>query len=218
MARGAILELAAGTGFTLAGGTLAGLGTVQGSVDNTGGRVAAGSRLGALTITGSYAQASRARLDVRGAGTRADQFFALHVGGDLALGGLLDLIPGGGFVRSAVAGDHVPFLVYGGARAGAFAAAISSPHLSGGKSFLPKYLDASNTIDSLVRNPPPPANRSVPIVSGSPRAGQFLKTTAGAWRSPARLTYSYQWQRYTRVGTSYTAISGATGTEYKAGG
>ncbi|MGO9900193.1 MAG: C1 family peptidase [Solirubrobacteraceae bacterium] len=58
-----------------------------------------------------------------------------------------------------------------------------------------------------------PASSALPAISGTAKQGQTLKTTNGTW-SPAATSYSYQWQRSSNKGTSWSAIAGATGATY----
>ncbi|WP_130176100.1 excalibur calcium-binding domain-containing protein [Cryobacterium sp. SO1] len=48
----------------------------------------------------------------------------------------------------------------------------------------------------------------IPRISGTPRVGQVLSATAGAW-APAPTTLTYQWKR------AGVTIAGATGTTYR---
>ncbi len=59
--------------------------------------------------------------------------------------------------------------------------------------------------------PQPPANTSVPTVSGSPVVGEELTTTDGTW-SNSPTSYAYQWQRC--AGITCTDISSATSRSY----
>jgi hypothetical protein len=54
-----------------------------------------------------------------------------------------------------------------------------------------------------------PSNQGAPSVSGSARAGQWLRCNPGAWSSPDHVTYRYSWLRNGR------AISGATSQSYR---
>jgi hypothetical protein len=40
-----------------------------------------------------------------------------------------------------------------------------------------------------------PANTAEPRVSGTPRVGEVLRTTSGAWTGTEPITYAYQWRR-----------------------
>jgi hypothetical protein len=68
---------------------------------------------------------------------------------------------------------------------------------------------------TVVGLPPPPRNTTRPVISGTPKDGQTLKTTSGAWSSPSAVTYTYKWQRCTATGTSCTSITGASHPAYK---
>ena len=80
---------------TLNGGTLAGSGTVDGSVTNNGGTVAPGGSPGILTITGSYTQGAggtlRIEIDGLTVGTEYDR---LAVTGAASLDGTLAIVHG----------------------------------------------------------------------------------------------------------------------------
>jgi endo-1,4-beta-xylanase len=69
--------------------------------------------------------------------------------------------------------------------------------------------------ETVVRLPPPPRNESLPAISGAVKDGLTLKTTPGTWSSPQKLTYTYQWRRCTRTGTSCANINKATHASYK---
>jgi hypothetical protein len=62
----------------------------------------------------------------------------------------------------------------------------------------------------------PPVNTTVPAVAGNPARGQTLSSTAGTWLGIGN-GYVDQWQRSTDGGTTWTSISGATGTSYQVG-
>ncbi|MHB8072055.1 MAG: tandem-95 repeat protein, partial [Candidatus Cryosericum sp.] len=64
-----------------------------------------------------------------------------------------------------------------------------------------------------------PVNTTPPAISGTPHIGRTLTTTDGLWNdavdlAPGVLSYSYQWQRSTNGGTTYTDIPGATNPTY----
>jgi hypothetical protein len=64
-----------------------------------------------------------------------------------------------------------------------------------------------------------PVNTTPPAISGTPHIGRTLTTTDGLWNdavdlTPGVLSYSYQWQRSTNGGTTYTDIPGATNPTY----
>jgi hypothetical protein len=97
--------------FVNRGGTLAGIGTINGNVTNNG-RVSPGSAgaPGVLTVTGNYTQAQYAALMIQIAGTSAGQFSVLDVLGSANLNGFLDPILLNGFVPAI--GDSFVFLNY----------------------------------------------------------------------------------------------------------
>jgi len=61
-----------------------------------------------------------------------------------------------------------------------------------------------------------PANTVAPSISGTLRQGQTLTVSNGGW-NPAATSYAYQWQRSTNAGSTWTAISAATGSTYVPG-
>lgn len=62
---------------------------------------------------------------------------------------------------------------------------------------------------------PPPANLTLPVISGIAQVGQTLTTSDGVWSGPLTYTtYSYQWQRCDTSASDCTAIAGATGPSY----
>lgn len=60
----------------------------------------------------------------------------------------------------------------------------------------------------------PPSNSVAPVVSGTPVVAQVLSTTNGTWSDDGTGSLGYQWQRDNLGGGSYSAISGATLTNY----
>jgi hypothetical protein len=60
----------------------------------------------------------------------------------------------------------------------------------------------------------PPANATRPQVSGTPKVGQTLMATLGAWTGSDPLTYAYQWQRCDASGANCVDIAGATDRTY----
>jgi len=59
----------------------------------------------------------------------------------------------------------------------------------------------------------PPANTSLPVVSGTPTQGQTLTTTNGAW-SNNPTAFTYQWKRCDTNGANCVAIASATASTY----
>ena len=96
-----------------AGGTLAGFGTITGSVINSG-IVAPG----ALQLSGNYTQNAGGTLLIGIAGLAPGQHGLLAVGGHASLAGTLQLIGLGGFTLHA--GDQLTFLTASGGVSGSF--------------------------------------------------------------------------------------------------
>ncbi|MDQ4030101.1 MAG: hypothetical protein M3168_03570, partial [Actinomycetota bacterium] len=59
-----------------------------------------------------------------------------------------------------------------------------------------------------------PANTSLPSFSGVLARGQTLRAVNGTWSGTTPMTFSYQWQRCPRTGTTCTAIALATRSSY----
>ena len=66
---------------------------------------------------------------------------------------------------------------------------------------------------AVVTSPQPPANTSLPVISGSPVNGQQLSASTGVW-SGNPTSYVYEWRRCDATGAACTPIFGATGTSY----
>jgi hypothetical protein len=60
----------------------------------------------------------------------------------------------------------------------------------------------------------PPANVSVPVISGPPQAGATLQASTGGWSGTPPLTFSYQWCHCETSGSNCAAVSGATNSSY----
>jgi fibronectin-binding autotransporter adhesin len=123
----------------LKAGTLSGGGTINGSVENSGGVVSPGTSPGTLSLNGNFTQGAGGRLDIEIAGTGAGEYDALTVSGSATLAGTVALIPTGGYQDSAAVGDTVAFLTYGGILAGGFGTTTVKPSLA-----CPKQLTVSS--------------------------------------------------------------------------
>lgn len=67
------------------------------------------------------------------------------------------------------------------------------------------------TIDVVAPNLDPPANTTVPTISGTPQARVKLTATSGTWSGSATISYGWQWQRCT---PGCVDIVGATNSTY----
>ncbi|MBE2315655.1 S8 family serine peptidase [Solirubrobacter sp. CPCC 204708] len=59
----------------------------------------------------------------------------------------------------------------------------------------------------------PPVNTSAPTISGTAKRGSILQGTSGTWSGIGN-GWTYQWQRSTDNGTTWSSIEGATRTTY----
>src|SRR5581483_6274455 len=75
---------------------------------------------------------------------------------------------------------------------------------------------ANSSASASVSNPAAPSNTVAPAISGTAQDGQTLSTSTGTWTSPDTLSYSYQWQRSSDGGSTWSNISGATSSSYAA--
>lgn len=148
----ALVSIPAGTKLSvnspllLKAGKLGGGGTLQGSVNNSGGAVAPGASPGTLTVSGDYTQGAGGSLEVEVTGTGVGQFDKLTVGGGATLDGTLALQPSTGYASSAALGDGIDFLTYGSARAGQFAQVTTTPSLACPKQFALDYADGEKRV------------------------------------------------------------------------
>ena len=74
------------------------------------------------------------------------------------------------------------------------------------------YTMATPTVNNVA-----PVNTVAPVVSGQSLQGQTLSASTGGW-SPTPTTYTYQWQRSTDGGTTWSSISGAITSSYSVAG
>src|SRR5205807_445710 len=74
---------------------------------------------------------------------------------------------------------------------------------------------ASSSASSSVANPAAPSNSVAPTISGTAQDGQSLSVaTNGTWTSPDTLSYTYQWQRSSDGGSTWSKMPGATSSSY----
>lgn len=143
-------KLSLNSPLLLKAGKLSGGGTLQGSVNNSGGTVSPGDSPGTLTVSGNYAQGAGGRLEVEIAGTGAGQFDQLAIGGSATLDGVLALQPTPAYVAAATPGDSVALLTYGGTRTGAFASTTATPPPTCQDAFGTAYDDAAKKVSFVV--------------------------------------------------------------------
>jgi hypothetical protein len=62
--------------------------------------------------------------------------------------------------------------------------------------------------------PLPPANETLPVVSGVLEEGEVVSATPGGWRSSAALSYAYRWQASADAGGTWADISDADAPSY----
>jgi hypothetical protein len=134
----------------VAGGTLAGNGTVEGGVANVAGTVRPGSSPGLLSIGTDYSQGVSGTLAIEVEGAAPSEFDRVAVGGTARLGGTLAITTG--FDPSS--SDAIQF-VTSAARSGGFATVIGSA-LPGGRRFEVDYPAAPPFGARLVVATPPP--------------------------------------------------------------
>ncbi|RYX80203.1 hypothetical protein EON83_29640 [bacterium] len=123
------LSLLANGTFEIAGGTLDGIGTINGNVVNSGGHVSPGHSPGTVTINGNYTQTSGGVLDMEIGGTDpGTSYDQMVVNGTANLGGTLNWVRWQGFVPQD--GDvYVLFTYY--SKSGNFASFVDKSPVAG---------------------------------------------------------------------------------------
>jgi hypothetical protein len=140
------------------GGTLKGVGTIQGNVNNSGGTVAPGASPGTLTITGNYTQGASGTLDMEIGGlTAGTQYDQLVVQGSTSLAGTLNTTLVNGFVP--VAGNTFTLIQSTGPLTGTFST-VNQPTGSPFSSFYGPT--TFQFIAGSVSQTLPPASGSIP--------------------------------------------------------
>ena len=59
-----------------------------------------------------------------------------------------------------------------------------------------------------------PQNTAPPTISGATRVGATLTSSTGTWSGTTPLTFTYQWERSTNGGATWSPINGATARTY----
>jgi autotransporter-associated beta strand protein len=147
--------------FVNHGGTLAGTGTVNGNVTNTG-KVIPGDAPGTLTINGNYTQASDGRLLIEIAGANNGQFSVLDVLGSAELDGFLYPMLLNGFTPTI--GESFTFLDYA-SLTGAFSHIGNEVFNNGTERWVVTY-QATDGILTATRNVPDQASTLLLLTLG----------------------------------------------------
>jgi hypothetical protein len=147
-----------GLGLVLAGGTLMGNGTINGSVNNSAGMVFPGASPGILTINGNYTQGPNGTLLVELGGDTVGTYDQLNVTGTATLGGMLDVQLFGGY--APVAGTSFDYVIFAG---GGIYGDFSTVNLPAGYGFSRNY--TVTTLDLILDSVPSSPVDVTPIVS-----------------------------------------------------
>jgi hypothetical protein len=178
-------ELEPGGALKLTGGTLLGKGTIDGSVENTGGTVEPGAGgTGALHVTDDYTQGAGGTLQTTIRGTAPGTDFAqLIVNGSTTFGGDLS-VADVGFVPTY--GEQFLVAVTNGANSGQFATLTGSS----ASVYEAKYKTGGAYLTPVLAVP---VDGKAPAISGTPAPGHTLTCSNGTW-SPEPSGYTYGWQ------------------------
>ncbi len=195
------VALPAGTKLSLANplllkaGKLTGGGTLQGTVDNSGGTVLPGASPGTLTVSGNYTQGAGGKLEIEIGGTGAGQFDRLAVGGNATLGGSLDLQPIGNYSASSAIGDSIGFLTYGGTRTNQFASTTTGA-LACPKQLSTAYDDTGKKVNAVVAStgavcdpPKPPEVTVIPVPDTV--LGKYPTKPVKTKKAKAKISFSF---------------------------
>jgi hypothetical protein len=193
----------------LKAGKLSGAGTLQGSVDNSGGTVAPGASPGTLTLSGNYIQGAGGTLAIEVEGTGAGQFDRLAVGGNAALGGTLSLQPSAGYVAAAATGDDVGFLTYGGTRTGQFASTSVSLPPECQDAFGTAYNDGAKKVSFVVSASGADCAKRDPQPSATSPSSGPPETVLGTHPKAKVKT------RKGKVGVKFTFSAGVSGATFE---
>jgi hypothetical protein len=180
--------------------------TSSGTLLNSGSlSIAAGVQ---LNVNGPYDQAKAGSL--RSAIASGSSFGSLAVHGTATLAGTVEAAPLADFKASA---GQTFAIVTATSRSGVFEFERGGA-IGGGLYYRPVYsptgvtLEASETLPEGI-----PVDSSAPRVYGTPKQGQTLVLTHGAW-SHEPFEYSDQWLRCNGSGANCQPIAGATGSSY----
>ena len=113
---GGSLTFDASSPLNLQGGNLAGIGTITGNVNNSGGQINPGNTIGTLTVAGDYSQTGTGTVNLElGSATSFDR---LNITGAADVGGILKLNLTGGYTPTI--GTKFTVLTYGSATTKSF--------------------------------------------------------------------------------------------------
>lgn len=190
------------TEVDIQGGTLAGSGTVNGNVINSG-QVSPGMSPGVLHINGDYTQSAEGMLYVELGGTLPGQFDQLGVAGTATLDGTLHVGLFGGFDPDE--GDAFPFVICG-SRNGDFA--VTKGLLLEDGAFLAKQLHV-NGVTLLANEAAVASIDRVSVPEGDAGSTDAVFTVTLDKQSPHTVSVDYATADGTATaGSDYTATSG----------
>lgn len=201
------VAIPAGTKLSLANplllkaGKLTGGGTLQGTVDNSGGTVLPGASPGTLTVSGNYTQGAGGKLEIEIGGTGAGQFDSLAVSGNATLGGSVALQPIGNYPASSVIGDSIGFLAYGGTRTNQFASTTAGA-LACPKQLSTSYDDTGKKVNAVASSTgavcdPPKQPTVLPAPAPAPDPvpdtvlGKYPKKPVKTKKGKAKISFSF---------------------------
>ena len=201
---GAVTNLSSASAALTAGtvavsrGRLGGIGTVNGTVQNTGGTVAPGNSPGTLTINGNYTQSGTGLLSEEIDGPAAGQFDQLIVTGTATLGGTLLIGSTNGYQPPA----GQPFdVVTAGALAGPFDGLIEPP--------IAPYFDPAYSGAAMRLTANGVSISDVTVNEGNSGTTNAVFTISLGQAAPAAATVDWATQDGSAVaGSDYTAASG----------
>jgi hypothetical protein len=196
-------------GLTLNGGTLSGIGQVNGQVTQTGGVVEPGQfGTGNLTLANTYDQEAGGTLQINASGAAAGDYDVLDVTGQAQLAGTLEMTPTSGYAASAAVGDSLDVMQTGYAVTGTFSTVTGDSALVSGDTFSADYATADQ-VDAVVTAPPTPApSTSTPTPSTSTPS---TSTPTPSTPTPSSTTPSTT-TPVSVVGPSGAAAPGPTGS------
>lgn len=181
------------------GGVLAGHGTVEASLANTGGTVRPAVSA-PLQVTGGYTQSAGGTLEMDAEGSSPGTFGQLQVTGEASLAGTIDVKTLGGFAPPT--GDALETLTYG-SRAGVFGA------FAGGPLYGISY--GATGADVVFGGAPPEFGRCVKVAAGK---GKFKTSTCTSRLASG----SFEWTPGVQAGKAhFTSTGTATTLETTAG-